>query len=232
MLNASIKQPRALVPSKAQDLDNSTYLLQLYSKEDCHYCHRVRLALEIKQLNINTTYVESPVELPEEVRNRAPIDSDFLPILVERDFIITQPDIIMQYIDERFPTPPLMPISPQERVKLRTIMHYVDNNIIRLADAVMDPKNRRRTTLVREFNDRLIDFTSSYFEDFNPKEYTIDTIDCALIPLIWRLDLLGVKIPNRKLLKYQSLINYMNFVFSQPSVTGSCTEKELEIYSS
>lgn len=215
---------------KGQDIDNSTYHLKLYGKEDCHYSHGIRLALEIKNLTIITNFVENIRDLPQEVTELSSInDMNSLPIMLERDFVINQPDIIIQYIDERFPTPPLMPIAPHDRVRMRTIVHHLENSIISLVDVALDEKNKRKTSIVRDLHDALVGFSYEYLGNLNVKEDHMNLIDCMLAPILWRLETLGVKIENRKATKYQPLIAYMNYLFSQESFINSCTEKELQL---
>lgn len=209
--------------------ESNSYLLSLYGSEDCHYCHRIRLALKIKDVSVDEYPVDGIGELPQDVHELGGISkTDRLPIMLERDFVIPRAEVIILYIDERFPTPPLMPTVPSDRVKMRNIIHALDQGIISLVDAINEsPKNK--ATLIRKLSDNLIDFTYEYFDGVNHREHKINIVDCMLAPVLWRLDRMGINLEKNKAMKYQPLISYMNYLFSQPAFMGSCSEKELKL---
>lgn len=213
--------------TKAVDAESNSYLLSLYGNDDCHYCHRIRLALKMKNVTIDSYFIEGINELPQDVHELGGITkTDRLPIMLERDFVIPRSEIIILYVDERFPTPPLMPTIPSERVKMRGIIHALDTGIINLTDAIISaPKNK--ATLIRNLSDNLIDFSYEYFGDVNHRDHKFNLVDCMLAPVLWRLHQIGINIEKNKAAKYQPLISYMNYLFSEPSFISSCTEKEL-----
>lgn len=212
---------------KPAEVESSSYLLRLYGSEDCHYCHRIRLALKIKDVTVEEFAVESIAELPQDIHELGGISkSDRLPIMLERDFVIPRSEVIILYIDERFPTPPLMPTVPSDRVKMRNIIHALDAGIVALVDAIEEAP-RNKATLIRKLSDNLIEFSYDYFDGVNHRDHKINIIDCMLAPILWRLQRMGISIEKNKALKYQPLISYMNYLFSQPEFMGSCTEKEL-----
>lgn len=216
-----------MISTKAVEAESTSYLLRLYGSDDCHYSHRIRLALKIKNVTIDAYSINSISELPQDVHELGVITkADKLPIMLERDFVIPRAEIIILYIDERFPTPPLMPTIPSDRVKMRSIIHALDNEIIALTDAI-ENSTKNKATLTRKLSDNLIAFSYEYFSDVNHRDHKFNIVDCMLAPILWRLQRFGINIETNKALKYQPLISYMNYLFKQPAFIGSCSEKEL-----
>lgn len=218
------------VAAKAIDPENNSYLLRLYHNDECHYCHRIRLALRAKNVTLDTFAIGDIRDLPQDVQELGAISkTDKLPILLERDFVIPRPEIIILYIDERFPTPPLIPTIPSDRVKLRSTIHSLDSGIISLVDNILDEETKSKAALIRKLSNSLIDFSYEYFDDVSPKDHKFNIIDCMLAPILWRIHKLGINLENNKLPKYEPLLAYMNYLFSHPAFIGSCSKKELKM---
>ena len=218
----------------SHDQDSIISAVRLFTKDEDHYSHRVRFALQIKKVKLQLEEVEDVKLLPPEIKDlNLDHSSDTLPILMERELILHNPDIIMQYIEERFPTPPLMPLIPQERALFRSVLHQVESSIVVPADAILKEKNKfKATEIARGLRDNLISFSFEYFEDFESQKETqeLDVIDCILAPILWRLKVLGINIRGDAQ-KYQPLMAYMNYIFKQSAFINSCSTSELKLHS-
>ena len=106
----------------------------LYSDKDDHYSHRVRIVLAEKdvacEIKETTNY-----DAPEEVLSINPDHT--LPILVDRELGLYSPAVMLEYLDERFPHPPLLPVYPVNRANCRTLMLRIDKEISPLVDILI-----------------------------------------------------------------------------------------------
>ena len=111
----------------------SRTVLTLYSARDCIHCHRVRLVLAAK----GVTYDLVPVDLddpPEDLLDLNPYNS--VPTLVDRDLVLYDTSVICEYLDERYPHPPLMPVDPLSRARLRLAIVRIENDWLTLVDQI------------------------------------------------------------------------------------------------
>ena len=144
----------------------------------------------------NITYeVEDidPLNMPEELMELNPYGT--LPTLVDRDLKLYESRIIMEYLDERFPHPPLLPVDPVSRSTSRLLLFRVENDWYRLMDTILAAK-KEAAKARKELREGLITtapvFGAKPF--FMSDEFTL--VDCAIAPLLWRLPILGVEIPS------------------------------------
>ena len=103
----------------------------LYSERDSHYSHRVRIVLAEKDIACEIREFDIE-EAPDDVLSISPYHK--LPILVDRDLALYDTSVIMEYLDERFPHPPLMPVDPVIRAKTRMVLHYIEKDLYGLLD--------------------------------------------------------------------------------------------------
>ena len=223
-------KPKTATKINPNKQESNYYQLKLFSKENCQYSHSVRLALKIKNVDVETVIIDDVRDLPQEVEELLQHDDKLtLPMLLERDFVISRPGIILQYIDERFPAPPLMPETPNERVSIRNVIYHINHNIVDLAYSLSKDKSKKHADVVRQLQATLVSFSYANFEDFVAKEHEVNMVDCILAPVLWRLKTLGIDINKQRGTKYKWLAAYMSYLFSQRFFIDSCTEKELEI---
>lgn len=196
----------------------SRTVLTLYSAKDCVHCHRVRLVLAAK----GVTYDLVPVDLdnpPEDLRELNPYNS--VPTLVDRDLVLYDTNVICEYLDERYPHPPLMPIDPLTRARVRLAIVRIENDWLTLVDTIEEggkPADAARKALREEFLRNVQAFRASKF--FLSPEMSL--ADCALAPLIWRLPMLGVVLPAEA----QVVNDYGERIFRNPGFTRSLMPEE------
>lgn len=196
----------------------SRTVLTLYSAADCLHCHRVRLVLAAK----GVTYDLVPVDLnrpPEDLAEVNPYNS--VPTLVDRDLVLYDTNVICEYLDERYPHPPLMPIDPLTRARVRLAIVRIENDWLTLADA-MEEGGKATDVAKKALRDALIQnvqaFKASKF--FLSPEMSL--ADCTLAPLIWRLPSLGINLPPTA----QVINDYGERIFRNPGFTRSLMPEE------
>ncbi len=200
---------------------NKRSVMTLYSDPTDPYCHRVRLVLAEKNITYEVADID-PLNVPEEVMELNPYGT--LPTLVDRDLKLYESRIIMEYLDERFPHPPLLPVDPVSRSTSRLLMYRVDNDWYSLMDVILNGK-KEAAKARKELRESLIS-TSPVFGAkpfFMSDEFTL--VDCAIAPLLWRLQELGVEIPTSA----KGVHEYANRLFEKESFIKSLSEAEQEM---
>ncbi|MFP4062341.1 MAG: glutathione S-transferase N-terminal domain-containing protein [Halochromatium sp.] len=196
--------------------------MTLFSDPACPYCHRVRMVIAEKRINIEIVDVDAKA-LPDELMDFNPYGT--VPTLVDRDLRLYESVILMEYLDERFPHPPLLPIDPVGRANARLFMYRVDRDwydrmrVIRTADTAT--ARRARQELVESLVAVAPIFAASRF--FMSDEFSL--VDCCVAPLLWRLPLLELELPAAA----SPVTEYAARMFEWPSFRVSLTEAEREM---
>ena len=167
-----------------------------------------------------------PDNLPEEVAELNPYNS--LPTLVDRDLALYESKVMMEYLDERFPHPPLLPVYPVARGESRQYIYRIERDWCRLIDELLAGSNQKNAEKARkELRDSLLTVAPIFDEKpfFMSEEFTL--VDCCLAPILWRLPQLGVVIPQTR--QSKPLFDYMERLFERPAFQESLTEKEREL---
>lgn len=196
----------------------SRTVLTLYSSRDDVQCHRVRLVLAAKGVAHDFVGV-NPASPPEDLVDLNPYHS--VPTLVDRDLVLYETGVICEYLDERYPHPPLMPIDPLSRARLRLAMVRMERDwypFIEQIEAGGRPADTARKRLRETLLASLPLFKAAKFF-LNPE---MSLADCALAPLIWRLPSLGVELPREA----RVIDDYGERIFRNPGFTRSLTEEE------
>ena len=200
----------------------------LYSDRDDHYSQRVRIVLAEKDISAEINEAK-PEETPEDILSISPYMK--LPILVDRELAIHDPTVIMEYLDERFPHPPLLPVYPVARANCRTLMLRIDREWCPMIDAlVIANKSEKELMKIREellYEISSVAPTFKEFKFFMNDEFTL--VDCCLGPILWRLPSLGIKLPINRHLK--PIIDYQNNVFDRPGFLDSLSSIERDLKS-
>jgi RNA polymerase-associated protein len=194
-------------------------IMSLYSSDDDIYSHQVRIVLAEKGVNVDIMPVRRGTT-PKELLEVNPYGT--VPTLLDRELVLYEARIIMEYLDERFPHPPLLPVYPVARAETRKMMHRIEHDWYALIEPIL-------TNNDQSAQKRLQDSLCSLEPIFADKPYFLSDefslLDCALAPLLWRLPQLGIKIPEQ----YKGLLNYMKRLFARPSIQGSLTDTEKQL---
>lgn len=190
-----------------------------------HYSHRVRIVLAEKGVSVEMVDVD-PKNKPEELAELNPYNE--LPTLVDRDLSLYETKVMMEYLDERFPHPPLLPVYPVARAQSRLWMERIERDWCPLVDTIVNGKSKDAATKARkELKESLLAIAPIFAEKpfFMSEEFTL--VDCCLGPVLWRLDAMDIKLPKTKQAK--PLEDYMDRLFARESFQESLSELEKEM---
>lgn len=201
--------------------------MSFYSDGENQYSHRVRIVLAEKGVAVEIHDCDEN-DLPEDLTSVNPYNS--LPTLIDRDLVLFEHNVMMEYLDERFPHPPLLPVYPVARAESRLYIYRIQRDWCSLADQVIEASladdEDRAEELRKELRDSLVS-TAPIFADkpyFMSEEFTL--VDCCLAPLLWRLPLLGIDLPEEQC---KPLVKYMERLFERESFQISLSEAEREM---
>jgi stringent starvation protein A len=198
----------------------------LYSEKDDHYSHRVRIVLAEKDIACDIREV-SNTEAPDEVLAINPYHS--LPILSDRDLGLYDTGVMLEYLDERFPHPPLLPVYPVSRANSRSLMLRIDKEWCSMLDTLKEKKlSEKELLILREELLNEISTVAPTFKEFPffmSEDFSI--IDCYLAPILWRLPSVGITLPLNRHLK--PLLDYQEKIFSRPSFQTSLSMIERDL---
>ena len=148
------------------------------------------------------------------------------PMLVDRDLVLYDVDVIMEYLDERFPHPPLLPVYPIARAKSRLMLQRIEKDWYSLAHIIESTAPDEKKEVARKsLRDVLVTLAPVFAESpyFLSDEFTL--VDCRIAPLLWRLPILGITLPASA----KAISKYQARVFARDSFQASLTEVEREM---
>ncbi len=200
---------------------NRRLAMTLFSGNTCPYCHMVRIVLAEKGINYDIHNVDLG-DTPEDLKDLNPYNE--VPTLVDRDLVLFEHQVIMEYLDERFPHPPLMPVDPVSRARNRMMLHRIERDWYRLAHQLGNPSTAS-DKVRKELRDSLMSVSPIFDQKpfFLGEEFSL--IDCTVIPLLWRLPSYGIELPSAA----KPLIDYAERMFERESFKQSLTEGEKEM---
>ncbi|MDF2178454.1 stringent starvation protein SspA [Aliiglaciecola sp. CAU 1673] len=202
---------------------NKRSIMTLFSDTLDMYSHQVRIVLAEKGVGVEICFVDQG-NLPEDLIDLNPYGT--LPTLVDRELVLYRSQIIMEYLDERFPHPPLMPVYPVSRGQSRLMMHRIENDWYSLAEQILrgegDVEQARR-----DLREAILSLAPLFADNpfFMSEEFSL--IDCYLAPLLWRLPAFGIELSGAG---SKDVKAYMNRIFDRSSFKASLTDQEREIH--
>lgn len=200
------------------------HTMTLYSDPNNAQSHRVRIVLGEKDLVFNVEEVLSGQNNEDLI---ALNPNNTTPTFVDRNLVLYESRVIMEYLDERFPHPPLMPVDPVIRAKTRMVLHYIEKDLYGLLDDVKSSGEKKSSAAKQKLKENLLlslDFIQGkkYFlsDDFS-------IIDCSMAPILWRLPEFGIELPKSA----KPIIKYSERLFQRNSFLENLSEQEEEIRS-
>ncbi|MDH5595054.1 MAG: glutathione S-transferase N-terminal domain-containing protein, partial [Gammaproteobacteria bacterium] len=196
-----------------------------FSGDTCIYSHRTRIVLAEKGISYDTQIIDLDNK-PEDLFDLNPYGT--VPTLVDRDLSIYNSRIIMEYLDERFPHPPLMPVEPVARARTRLMLHRIDRDWYSELEVLVHNKDKKAVDKARKtLKDGLTAITAVFEQKpfFMSDEITL--LDCAIAALLWRLPHLKVELPPSA----KAINKYAESMFARESFKASLTEAERELHS-
>ncbi len=196
--------------------------MTLYTDSTCVFGHQARMVIEEKNIEAEVEEVTEG-HWPEDVIAANPYGTG--PTLIDRDLVLFDAKVIMDYFDERFPHPPLMPVDPVARAQARLMLHRLEHDWFShwytLTGSDKTKANRVRKTIREDLTVLAPIFEAMPF--FMSKE--ISLLDCTLAPLLWRLPVLNIKLPANA----KPVLEYAERIFSRETFQASLTEAEREM---
>ncbi len=195
-------------------------IMSLYSEPDDVYSHQVRIVLAEKGVNVDIMSAKHG-EVPSDLLAVNPYGT--VPTLIDRELVLYEARIIMEYLDERFPHPPLLPVYPVARAETRKMMHRIEQDWYSLLQRINagDAVETARAQLLESLMGLEPVFADKLY--FLSDEFSL--LDCALAPLLWRLPRLGVSITEDA----KGLNTYMQRLFKRDSFQASLTDAERQL---
>ena len=197
----------------------------LYSDTNQHYSHRIRIALAEKDV---TAEFKPLSELPEKLVNELPFTDYQFPVLVDKGLFLYESVVILEYLDERYPHPPLLPVYPLLKAHIRQIINKLENEFSGCVDKLLVCEDVHSSKVEHE-RSQLEPFIHEMEKKLEKDRYFMGNefslIDCYLAPIFWRLHLLGIS--DRKLPAIQS---YLRLISSRDCFRKSLSESEMDMH--
>jgi RNA polymerase-associated protein len=197
--------------------------MALYSSETSLDCHRVRFVLAEKGINVDIVNVSIDESAAADLAELNPYNE--APTLVDRDLVLYDAGVINDYLDERYPHPPLMPVDPVSRAQLRLVHHRILKDWYALAYEIEGSTGKKAEQAAKQLKESII----AANELFKMSDYVLSDelslVDCSLGPLLWRLSHYGVVLGKPG----ASVEAYAHRIFSRASFKSSLTQAERDL---
>ena len=199
--------------------------MTLYSDPRDHHSHRVRMVLAEKDVRVQVVDV-NPRRLPRALLDVNPYNT--VPTLADRDLVLYNSTVISEYLDERFPHPPLLPVYPVARAQSRLLMHRIELDWSGHLAVLM--RGRGGAKVLERAHKALRESVVAVAPAFGEKPFfmsdELTLVDCCIAPVLWRLEHVGIELPERLT---RPMMRYMQRMFARRSFRDSLTEIEAEM---
>ena len=202
-------------------LANRRSAILLFSLPNCLESHRTRIVIKEKEISAEIHEVDLN-SIPDEVKILSPYDE--YPSLVDRELVLQNSRVIIEYLDERFPHPPLLPVDPISRAKFRLALNEIEHNwYSKYTEAynheILDEK------FVLEIKNYFLEIAPLIKKKFFMSD-DFGLVDCSIAPLLWRLRSLDFDLAeNNKI-----IADYSERIFDREAFQDSLTETEKELF--
>lgn len=201
---------------------NRRSVMTLFSDPVGAHSHRTRFVLTEKDIAVELVDVD-PHDMPEDLPELNPYNST--PTLVDRDLVLYGAQVIMEYFDERYPHPPLMPVDPVSRAKARLALYRIETDWYGLLPALASSGEKKSAAARKVLTESLL----ASVDIFKAKPFFLSDefslVDCSIAPILWRLESFGIELPKQA----KPIQAYAERMFSRPGFRKSLTEAELEL---
>jgi len=200
-------------------LANRRSIMTLFSDGSDLLSHRVRMVLAEKGINHEIVDID-PDNIPDELIEFNPYNT--APTLVDRDLVLYDSQLIMEYLDERFPHPPLMPVDPVNRAKLKMLLIRIKTDWDPLIEKLIGKTDKQGVKQRKQLRESLTSLAPVFERTpyFMSEEFTL--VDCALAPLLWRLNEVCIELPDSA----AAVTQYAQRIFVRESFKESLSEIE------
>jgi RNA polymerase-associated protein len=196
--------------------------MKLFSGSQCLFSHACRFVLRAKEIECDVVFTTDK-QVEDAVAELNPYGET--PTLADRDLVLYDGVVVNEYLDERFPHPPLMPSDPTTRAQARVMISrlrrdWLDDVQNRMASGVKLEKN-----LARSLSDGLVAMSNHFSENKYVLGEDFSLVDAYLVALLWRLPLLQVNLPRQG----GKILDYGNRMFAKSSFQESLSMAEREM---
>ena len=201
---------------------NRRSVMVLYSDPVSPLDHCTRIVLAEKDINVEVNYIKTG-ERPVELAELNPYNS--ILTLIDRELVLYDAQIIMEYLDERFPHPPLMPVDPVSRASNKQLRSRVMRDLYSLIDSFTGDNDIAIANARKSLRDHLTSIAPVFAQKsyFMSDDYSL--VDCCMAPMLWRLDQYGIKLPGAT----KPMQQYAERLFERDAFQRSLSEAEREI---
>jgi len=198
-------------------------VMALYSSDRSIHCHRVRFVLAEKGINVDIINVSNNESATADLAELNPYNET--PTLVDRDLLLHNAGVINDYLDERYPHPPLMPVDPVSRARLRLVHHRVIRDWYPLAEELEAVTGKKADKARQQLKESIVAANDLFkHSDFLLSD-ELSLVDCTLAPLFWRLPVYGIDLGKPG----ASVQGYIQRLISRRSFKASLTRAEREM---
>lgn len=194
-------------------------MMNLYSGTTCPFSHRCRIVLYEKGMDFQVIDVDV-FNKPEDIAVINPHNR--VPVLVERDLVLYEPNIINEYIDERFPHPQLMPADPIMRARARQLLVTMEREIFSFIEPLEKSQKAAADKARQAIRERLTEMAPIFAKQKHMLGDEFSMLDVAIAPLLWRLDHYGIELPKSA----APLMKYAERIFSRQGFIDALTPSE------
>ena len=198
-------------------------VMALYTSSSSLDCHRVRFVLAIKGINVEIIYVDTDPAAANDLADLNPYNET--PTLVDRDLVLYGAGVITEYLDERYPHPPLMPVDPVSRASLRLVRYRIMRDWYTLARQIETAVGRRADKPRKQLKESLTAANDLFSVNTYLMHEELSLVDCTLAPLLWRLPVYKITLTKQA----QAIQDYAERVFAKEAFRTSLTDVEREI---
>ena len=197
--------------------------MALYSSDRSIECHRVRFVLAEKGINVDIIDVTNNESAAADLAELNPYNET--PTLVDRDLLLHNAGVINDYLDERYPHPPLMPVDPVSRARLRLVHHRVIRDWYPLAEEIENGPANKVDKARQQLKESIVAANDLFKESEFLLSEELSLVDCTLAPLFWRLPVYGIDLGKPG----ATIQGYIQRLISRPSFKASLTRAEREM---
>ncbi|MER1940017.1 MULTISPECIES: glutathione S-transferase N-terminal domain-containing protein [unclassified Castellaniella] len=197
-------------------------MMVLYSGTTCPFSQRCRFVLFEKGMDFEIRDIDL-YNKPEDIAVMNPYGQ--VPILVERDLVLYESNIINEYIDERFPHPQLMPADPIMRARTRLFLYNFEKELFVHVSTLENRSitdEKVRDAARANIRDRLAQLAPLLVKNKYMLGDDFSMLDVAVAPLLWRLAHYGIELPKSA----APIQKYAERLFSRPAYIEALTPSE------
>jgi RNA polymerase-associated protein len=203
-------------------LTTRKHIMTLYAGTTDPHSHRTRIVLHEKDVECQVVEVDIRKK-PREIGELNPYNT--VPTMIDRDLVLYESHIINEYLDERLPHLPLMPVDPVSRAKARLMLMRFDRDWYSLLPELTGGDKKRTQTARNTLRDGLTVISPVFKEQQFILGPEFSLVDCALAPILWRLPLYGIELPRQA----KPILDYAERLFARKSFKLSLTDAERDM---